>query len=282
MRPARAISLDTPVAVTPTTTEGGANPARTISTDRRAIADMRSANLGFAPCQYFTVMIPIAESRARLLVAATVSSPCAPVEMDKRDIASAFRSLRIQPVLPLVMRTELPGGHFDDEFDIVFFYIAMPFGWNVARANFDIFGDAILAIHSQRGMDRPGWFAPFLFLSKLCVGDGQFPGLKIRRPQPPNANAWGPITRGPLGRKSTNADKLAEDGIWGPTHTTSGFTTDSEIANYSTSRGADSRSASFSIISEKRPILRQSALTQFDRLDVALGISVPQTLRGDC
>ena len=104
----------------------------------------------------------------------------------------------------------------------------MPFGWNGAPANFAIFGDAIAAIHSQRGMERPGWLPPFPFLSKLYVVDGLFPDLKIRRRQSPNTNAWGRITLGYPGRKSTNADKLEEEGLWGPTHAMLGFTIDSE------------------------------------------------------
>ena len=53
------------------------------------------------------------------------------------------------------MRTEFPGGFIGRPRDLVLLYMAMPFGWNGAPANFAIFGDAIACLHAKFGMGRP-------------------------------------------------------------------------------------------------------------------------------
>ena len=109
-RSARDISLGTPIGETPTTSVRKKNPDRTISTGRRAIADMRRIYLGINPAQYYPMRFTIVESLARLLVSMAVSFHGIPVQLTKRDIASAFRLLRIRPSLSLVMCDELHGG----------------------------------------------------------------------------------------------------------------------------------------------------------------------------
>ena len=81
--PTQAISPDTPIDATPTTTVEKKNPDRTISTDRRAIADLRRINLGFNPAQYYPVRVPAVESLGRLLVSMAVSFSSIPIEMAK-------------------------------------------------------------------------------------------------------------------------------------------------------------------------------------------------------
>ena len=170
---------DSPVETTPTTTAGGKNPDRTVSTGRRVISDMRRINVGFNTSQYYPVLVPSIESIARLLIAMTVGFPCFQIEMAKRDIASAFRLLRLHPAPSLLMCTEFPGWVLGREYDLVLFYLAMPFGWNGSPANFAIFGDAVPHIHSQFGMGRPDWFASLDVLSKLYVVDGLLFDLEI-------------------------------------------------------------------------------------------------------
>ena len=87
---ARAVSLETPIGATPTAAVEKKNPDRTISTDRRVIADMRRIKLGFNPSQYYPAMVPTVEELALLLFSMALSCPGIPVEMAKRDIASAF------------------------------------------------------------------------------------------------------------------------------------------------------------------------------------------------
>ena len=227
-RSARAISSDMSIDATPTAKVEKNNPDRTISTDRRAIADMRRINPGFNPVHYYPVRVPTVASLARLLVSMTVSFPGIPVEMKKRGIPSAFRLLRIHPALSLVMRTGIPGKHFGVELDIALVDLLMPFGRNGAPSHFAIFGDAVSAIHSHRGMESPGWFPPPHFLSKLYVEECLFSDLKNRRRQPFNTTDWESIARGMMGRNAINADKIEEEGNWGATYTMVSFPIDSK------------------------------------------------------
>ena len=95
---------------------------------------MRGINLGSNPDQYYPARVPKAEALARLLVSTAVSFSCVPIQMTKRDIASDCRLLRLRPSLSLLMCAELPGVRFNVEFDLVLFYLVMPFGRNGAPA----------------------------------------------------------------------------------------------------------------------------------------------------
>ena len=92
-----------PVEAAPSTTLEKKNPDRTVSLDRRIIAGMRRVNLGFPESQYYPARVPSLESLARLLVSMTVALPGLTIEMAKRDIASAFRLLRLHPSLSFLM-----------------------------------------------------------------------------------------------------------------------------------------------------------------------------------
>ena len=106
------ILIDTPIEATPpppTTTVAKKNPDHTVSADRSAIADMRRVNVGFETPHYYNVRVPSVESIARVLVSLAVAYPGFQIEMAKRRIASAFRLLRANPALSLLMCAELPG-----------------------------------------------------------------------------------------------------------------------------------------------------------------------------
>ena len=124
---ANCISQDAPIEATPTATVEKKKPDRTVSTDRRAIADMRRINVGSEVSQYYPAKLPSIESIARLVVSLTVSLPGFEIEMTKRDFSS-FRLLRLRPSLSLLMCTELPVCVLGRSHDVVAFYLAIPFG----------------------------------------------------------------------------------------------------------------------------------------------------------
>ena len=78
----------------------------------------------------------------------TVSLPGTDIGVPNRYIASAFRLLRLQQALSLLMCAEFPGCLLGRPHDLVLLYMAMPFGWIGAPANFAIFGDAISRMHA--------------------------------------------------------------------------------------------------------------------------------------
>ena len=63
------------------------NPDRTISADRRAIADMRRVNVGCEVSQYCPARDPSIESISRFSESMAVYAPGFEVEMAKREIS---------------------------------------------------------------------------------------------------------------------------------------------------------------------------------------------------
>ena len=230
---AAVVGEDSPIEATPTTTVEKKNPDRTISADRRVIAGMRRINVGFNPEQYYPIRAPTVESIARLLVALTTLFPGWDIQMAKRDIASAFRLIRLHPSLSLLMCAELPGVSLGHSHDAILLYMVMPFGWNGAPANFAIMGDAISRIHARFGMGRPDWFLPFPSLSKLYVDDGLLFEARGAIRQRAHVLTWETITIGLLGRQAINLDKLEEEGRWSDSHTMLGFDINSNLLTIS-------------------------------------------------
>ena len=228
-----SVTLDTPIEATPTTTVGKKNPDRSISHDRGAIADLRRVNVGFDISQFYPVRVPSVESIARLLVSLTVLLPGFEIEVAKRDIASAFRLLRLHPALALVMCTELPGCELGRARDVVVFYLVMPFGRSGSPANFAVFGDSISLIHALFGMGRPDWFLSIPFLSRLYVEDGLLFDIKNAIRQLANTTTREAATVGMLGEDAINQNKLDEEGNWIHTHTMLGFNVDSSTLSIS-------------------------------------------------
>ena len=213
---ASSVSLHTPLEATPTTMVDKKNPDRTISLDKRMIADLRRVNLSFPDGQYYKVTVPTVSEVARDVLRLQALNPHTPIALTKRDIAAAFRLLRLHPALCLVMATELPGKIFglDNGFDVVLVYLAMPFGWNGSPAHFAVFGDALTLIHRNFGMADPTWFGSHPFHSRLYVGDGIFSEvLRIQR-MDACTECWERIAKGLLGPTAINLGKLDEEGIW--------------------------------------------------------------------
>ena len=206
---------------TPTTTAEKKKPARTISADRWIIAELRRVNFGFPESQYYQSRVPVMVSLARLSVSASVSFPVIQIEMDKRDIASAFRPMRLLPSLSPVRRTEIPGAHFQHSEDLVLFNLA----------NFAIFGDAISTIHSRFGMNNPDWRTSLSILSRLYVDDDMMFGIKNIIRQKANSDACEWIREGLQDSPPINDEKLELSGKWGPRHTLTGSDVDSENIN---------------------------------------------------
>ena len=129
------LHTDTPIEASPTTT-AEKNPDRTVSLFRFCDCGHAKGQCGLP----HIAILPCESSIHRIYSAVigvdgrVLSRPH--TEMDKRDIASAFRLLRVRPALSLLMCTELPGCALGRPLDLILFYLAMPFGWNGAPANF--------------------------------------------------------------------------------------------------------------------------------------------------
>ena len=147
------------------------------------------------------------------------------LRVTKRDVASAFRVLKLHPAMALVMVTEFPASHVHLENDVVCFYLAMPFGWNGAPAHFARFGGAITRAHSRCGLSRKcNTLMKHAYRSVLYVGDGIFVELDIAERMAGTNTCWEFLTRGVLGNSAINLEKLDEEGTWESKQILLGFT----------------------------------------------------------
>ena len=121
------------------------------------IAYLRRSNFPFPAEQYYKLTAPTVSEIAHDIVQLQARNPATPIALTKRDIASAFRFLRLHPSLCLVMLTELPGkfSGVSGDADAVFIHLAMPFRRNGSPAHFAVLGDAITWIHRAHGMSGP-------------------------------------------------------------------------------------------------------------------------------
>ena len=115
------ISLDGAIESTPTTTVVKKNPDRSIILGRMAIADLRRINLKFNTQQYYPIVVPAIYDLARWIMSLVNLYRGLPLKATKRNVASAFRLLRLHPALSLVMVTEFPADHVHLANDLVCF-----------------------------------------------------------------------------------------------------------------------------------------------------------------
>ena len=164
---------------------------RTISTDRRVIADLRLANIHFETDQYYPARVPTSADVIRMITQVHTQWHGSPASLNKRDVASAFRLLKLRPTLSLRMVSELPGKFFGSKHDVVMFYRPMPFGWNGSPSFLAVFAGAITRIHRTSGTGRPLWNFGHAFTPCLYVDEGIFIELPIARRQEGTIRRWG-------------------------------------------------------------------------------------------
>lgn len=75
-----SITLSHPVEATPTITSPKKNPDRSVSSDRREIADLRRANLSFDTNQYYKVVVPSVYDLTRWIMSLAGMYPGLPHE----------------------------------------------------------------------------------------------------------------------------------------------------------------------------------------------------------
>ena len=137
-----------------------------------------------------------------------------PVMLAKRDIKSAFRLIRLHPLMAKVMGTEMRGHHFGLSGDVVVFYGVLPFGWGSSPSRFVRFSDALTKLHQLTGPADPSWNLPFAFRSSMFIDGGLFIELRIGDRRRRSVLEWEGLARGLLSQDAINTDKEREEGEW--------------------------------------------------------------------
>lgn len=115
---------------------------------------MGRVRLLFPSSQYYAVVVPAVSDLGRWIMGLHAMYPGSELVVTKRDIASAFRLLRLRPSLSMLMETEFPSPHIPLQHDMVCICLAMPIGRNGAPGNCAQFGEANARAHLQCGLPR--------------------------------------------------------------------------------------------------------------------------------
>ena len=222
---AEAISESEYIETTPTTTAEKKNPYRPISADRGIIAEMRRINMRFDSTQYYPIVAPRIQEIARRAMRLKGLFPELPLYDTMRDIASAFRLLRLHPSMTLRMVTEFPASRFEMDHDLICFYLVMPFGRYGSASHFALFGDAITLAHHQHGIPRSGRLG-HAFTSRMHADDGISIEIATPKRSAHTIECWERPARGIIGTSAINEDKLQVEGQWQPVQIILGFVVD--------------------------------------------------------
>ena len=171
--------------------------------------------------------MPTIQYITRWILALKQTYPGINLRMTKRDVASAFRLLRLHPALSLVMVTEFPAVHVAMSDDLVCVYLAIPFGWNGAPAHFARFGDAVTRAHRRCGpVSCITTLMKHAYVSFLYVDDGIFVEVNVPERLLATTLCWERLVKGVLGKNAINTDKLEEEGTWSHQQIILGFVID--------------------------------------------------------
>ena len=156
----------------PTTTVVKKLPNRTIAKDRRAILGCRGINLFTPKTDYFAPATVSIDEVVEECFRVNRAFPTSDVSVTKRDIASAFKLRRIHPDSARLFGTEFHGWGFEIGFDVVAFYLCLPFGWSGSPGEFASIARAIPKWHRSHAPSDPSWNSCHNFSSFLFVDDG--------------------------------------------------------------------------------------------------------------
>ena len=202
------------IEMTPTTLVPKRNPDRSLSTEKRIIADLRRINLYFDQSEDYPAVLPTVDALAKKIVCLKRKFPTQPVLLTKRDIKSAFRLIRLHPLMAKVMGTEMRGHHFECVDDVVIFYGVLPFGWGSSPSKFVRFSDAITKLHQLSGPSDPTWNLPYAFRSSMFIDDGLFIEVMIGDRRRRSVEHWESVAKGLLSIDAINKEKEKEEGEW--------------------------------------------------------------------
>ena len=138
---ARTVGSDPKILASPSTLVPKRLPDRTMSNDKRLIADLRSVNNYTKKEDYHAMTVPNIATLAKRVEMLKRRSPGKQLVCTKRDIDSACRRVNLHPDASIIMCTEVLGSEIGLPDDPMFYYLALPFGWNGSPGCFALVTD---------------------------------------------------------------------------------------------------------------------------------------------
>ena len=198
-------------------------PDRTLSSDKRLIADMRGVNNYTSKLDYHLMSVPSIQGLAKKVALLKRRFPGKSLVCTKRDIDSAFRRLNLHPDSVVIMNTELKGDEMGLTKDPIIFYLALPFGWNGSPGVFAMASDFIRDVVGGYRSSTPNWESSMAFAIDVFVDDIMIIEPMIgRRPEMVVDSAeW--AVQLTLGTDAVSESKKRIEGYWDEKHILLGF-----------------------------------------------------------
>ena len=198
----------------PTTTAEKKMPERTLSLDRRIIWKGRLGDLFMSKCDYYRPEYAQIDDIARKITTLSRAYHGVDILINKRDIKSAFKLVRIHPDGVKLFATEFPGRFFGLSSSVVAFYLVLPFGWSGSPEFFAYMASGIPKWRNAHAPIIPGKSGGYAFCSFLFADDGILIGPNLGTRCTESALCWEKGCHLTPGPDSVNQGKLEEEGNW--------------------------------------------------------------------
>ena len=176
----RTITEHDKIVCTPSTLVTKKLPGRTLSTEMRLISDVRLVNNFCDKNDYPACENPTLADLVQRVEMLDRNFPGVPRRVTKRDVSEASKRVSTHPGCVSISCTEFPGKDIGLAHDIVFFWLALPFGWSASPGYFQTCARVIAKLHCAHRPLSPVT-GSFPFISHMFVDDAMiievdFPG----------------------------------------------------------------------------------------------------------
>ena len=218
----RTISDYDQIVCTPSTLVTKKMPDRTLSTDMRLISDVRLVNNFCDKVDYPPCINPSLEDLATRVEYIARCFPGIPRRVTKRDVNDAFKRVATHPECVSILCTEFPGGELGLDFDLIFFWVALPFGWSASPGYFRNCARLITLLHCLHKPVSP-LTGLLSFASHMFVGDAMLIDVDLPGRLEQSARVWEHCCEMVLDFESVSDKKKEVEGTWEEEHILLGF-----------------------------------------------------------
>ena len=185
----------------------------TLSTDMRLISDVRLVNNFCDKEDYPRRINPTLSDLATRAEYLDRCFPGVPRRVTKRDVNDAFERFASHPDCVDILCAEFPGSDIGLEFDIVFMWTALPFGWSASPGYFQACARLVTTLHCLHRPVSPITgaltFESHMFADGAMIIDVDLPGRLEQ-----SARVWEQCCISALDTGSVS-DKKRIEGTWG-------------------------------------------------------------------
>ena len=167
------------IACTPSTLVTEKMPDRTLSADMRLIPDVRLVNNFRDKEDYPQCAHPTLTDLATRVAYLDRCFPGVPRRVTKRDVVDAFERVSTHPDCVAILRTEFSGQGLGLEYDLIFMWMALPFGWSSSPGYVQASAGPVAFLHCLRKpvspIDGSLAFASHMFVDGAMIIDVDLP-----------------------------------------------------------------------------------------------------------